>query len=171
MFLIADLVLLAVVIPGYFFVSSQVSNPAEFQVTDLALDSNWVQVGDSVIISADVTNTGDLSGNYSVVLIIDDVAVESKDVQLSGGETTKVSFTRTEQTEGTYIVTIDELTKTLKVTTEKPTKQAELQINDIVTSRQVAGIGEQITVSVTSTNNGDATGDFSLELFVNDEKQ
>ncbi|WNZ29691.1 MAG: hypothetical protein IAX21_02130 [Candidatus Bathyarchaeota archaeon] len=170
-FLLADLVLLAVVIPGYFFVSSQVSSPAEFHVTDLILDSNWIQVGDSVKITAEVTNIGDISGNYSVVLIIDDVAVESKDVQLSGRETTQVSFTRTEQTEGTYTVTIDDLTETLKVTTEKPTKQGELQVTNIVTSRKVAGIGEQITVSVMSTNVGDTTGDFSLELFVNDTKQ
>ncbi|MFZ7138423.1 MAG: CARDB domain-containing protein [archaeon] len=170
-FLLADLVLLAVVIPGYFYFSSQVSSPAEFQVTNLSLDSEWVQVGDSVQISADVKNIGDLSGNYSVVLIIDDVAVESTDVQLSGGEATKVSFTRTEQTEGMYTVTIDDLTKSLKVTTEKPTKEASLKIDNIVTSRQVAGIGELVTVTVTCTNTGDVSGDFTIELFVNDVKQ
>ena len=170
-FLLADLVLLAFVIPGYFYFSSQVSNPPEFQVTNLSLDFDWIQVGDSATITADVKNVGDVSGNYSVVLIIDDVAVESKDVQLAGGETKMVLFTRTEQIEGTYTVTIDDLTKTLKVTTEKPTKQASLQINEIVTSRQEVGIREQITVSVTSTNTGDVTGEFFLELYVNNAKQ
>jgi len=170
-FLLADLIILAIVIPSYFHTSSLVSNPAEFQVTELNLDSNWIQVGESVQISADVKNIGDKSGNYSVVLIIDDVAVESKDVQLSGGEKTEIVFTRTEQTEGTFVITIDDLTKTLKVTTEKPTKEADLKIINIVTSRQEAGIGEAITVSVTSTNTGDVAGDFSIELFVNDANQ
>ena len=109
-FLLADLILLAVVIPGYFYVDSQRLEPANFQVTDLILDSDWVQVGEPVQVSVNVTNIGDKSGNHTVTLTIDDVPITTKIVQLSGGETTTVAFTATEPTEGNHTITIGTVT-------------------------------------------------------------
>ncbi|PVX24662.1 MAG: hypothetical protein CW691_06930 [Candidatus Bathyarchaeum sp.] len=170
-FLLVDLIILSIVIPSYFYVDSQISKPANFQVTNLILDSDWVQVGESVQISVDVSNSGDKSGNHTVTLTIDDVPKTTKTVHLSGGETTTVEFTTTEQIEGTYTIMIDTLTQTLKVTSEAPTKQAELQLTNLVTSRKEAEIGDPITVSVTATNVGDVAAEFSLELFVNNQKR
>ena len=66
MFLLADLVILAFVIPGYFYVDSQISNPAEFQLSDLILDSDWVKVGEPLQISVNLNNIGDQNGNHTV---------------------------------------------------------------------------------------------------------
>ena len=73
--LLADLVLLAFVVPGYFYVDSLISKPAEFQVTDLILDYDWIQIGEPAQISIKVTNIGDQSGNHTVTLTIDDVPI------------------------------------------------------------------------------------------------
>ncbi|MCW4014959.1 MAG: hypothetical protein NWF06_01175 [Candidatus Bathyarchaeota archaeon] len=170
-FLIIDLILLTVVIPGYFYVDSQISKSDNFEVTDLILESDWIQVGEPVDISVKVTNKGDKTGNHTVALTIDDVQTATETVQLSAGETTTVIFTATEQTEGNYTITIGSMTETLRVTVETPIKKAKLQLTNLVTSRQEAGIGDPITVSVTATNTGDETGEFSLELFVNDQKR
>ncbi|TET26359.1 MAG: hypothetical protein E3J73_04620, partial [Candidatus Bathyarchaeum sp.] len=170
-FLLADLVILAFVIPGYFYVDSQISKPANFQVTDLILDSDLVQVWEPVQISVNVTNIGDESGNHTVTLTIDDIPITTKTVQLSGGETTTVVFTATEPTEGNHTITIGSATGLFRVTSEAPTKQAELQLTNLVTSRNEAEIGDTITVSVTAANIGDEAGDFSLELFVNNQKR
>ncbi|MCZ2807957.1 MAG: hypothetical protein O2V44_01225 [Candidatus Bathyarchaeota archaeon] len=170
-FLLADLVILAFVIPSYFYVDAQILQPANFQVTDLTLDSDWVQVGEPIQISVNVTNIGDKSGNYTVTPAIDDIPISTKTVQLSGGETTTVIFTATEPTEGNHTITIGSVTKTFKVTSETPTKHAELRLTNLVTSRKEAEIGDPITVSVTATNIGDEAGEFSLELFVNNQKR
>jgi len=170
-FLLADLVILAFVIPGYFYVDSQILKPANFQVTDLILDSDLVQVGEPIQISVNVTNIGDKSGNYTVTPAIDDIPITTKTVQLSGGETTTVIFTATETTEGNHTITIGSVTKTFKVTSETLTKHAELRLTNLVTSRKEAEIGDPITVSVTATNIGDEAGEFSLELFVNNQKR
>jgi len=170
-FLLADLVILAFVIPGYFYVDSQILKPANFQVTDLILDSDWVQVGKPIQISVNVINIGDQSGNHTVTLTIDDIPISTKMVQLSGGETTTVIFTAIEPTEGNHTITIGSVTKTFTVTSETPTKHAELQLTNLVTSRKEAEIGDAITVSVTATNIGDEAGEFSLELFVNNQKR
>jgi hypothetical protein len=167
----ANLILLAVAIPSYLYVYSLVPKPAKFQVTDLAFDQSWVQVGTPVEISVNVTNIGDQSGNHSVVLTIDDVQLATQTVQLSAAETTTLSFTAAELTVGNHTVTIGDLTGSIRVTSEAPTKQAELQLTDLGVSRIEAGIGETVTVSALATNNGDVADEFSLDLFVNDQKQ
>jgi len=170
-FLLADLVILALVIPGYFYVDAQIMKPANFQVTDITLDSEWIQVGETIQISVKVVNTGDRSGNYTVTPAIDDIPISTKTVQLAGGETTTVIFTATQATEGNHTITVGTATKTFKVSSEAPNKEAELQLTNIVTSRKEAEVGDPITVSVTATNIGDEAGEFSLELFVNDQKR
>jgi hypothetical protein len=171
MFLLADLVILALVIPGYFYVDAQILKPANFQVTDLTLDPDWIQVVENLQISVKVTNIGDRSGNYTVTPTIDDVAISTKTVQLAGGETTTVTFTATEATEGNHTVMVGSVTKTFKASSEAPNKQAELQLTNLVTSRKEAEVGDPVTVSVTATNIGDEAGEFSLELFVNNQKR
>ena len=167
----ANLIVLAVTIPSYLYVYSLVPNPAKFQVTDLVFDQSWVQVGTPVEISVNVTNIGDESGNHSVTLTIDDVPVATKTVQLSGAETTTLFFNAEDLTVGNHTVAIGDLAGSIRVTSEAPIRPAELQLTNLGVSRTVAGIGETITVSATATNIGNLTGEFSLDLFVNDEKR
>jgi hypothetical protein len=170
-FLLADLVFLAAVIPGYFYVDSQISKPAEFQLSNLILDSDWVKVGDPIYVSVTVTNIGDQSGNRSVTLTIDDIPKETKMAQLEGGETLTLTFMASEAIEGNHTVIIEDLTASFKVSQEAPIRKAELRLTNLVTSRKEVQIGDPITVSVTATNIGDETGEFSLELFINDAKR
>jgi hypothetical protein len=167
----ANLLLLAVAVPSYLYVYSLIPEPAKFQVTDLAFDQSWVQVGTPVEISVNVTNIGDKSGNHSVILTIDDVQLASKTVQLSAAETTTLSFTAADLTVGNHTVAIGDLTGSIRVTLEAPTRPAELQLTNLGVSRKEAGIGETVTVSAAATNIGDVAGEFSLNLFVNDEKR
>lgn len=167
----ADLVLLALVIPGFFYVNSQLSSPAKFEVTGLALDPEWIQVGELTQVFANVTNKGDTSGNYTVTLAIDDVVLSTQTVQLLGGETSSVVFLATEQTEGNHTITVENMDVALKVTLEAPTRPAKLQLTNLVTSRNVAGIGDPVTVSVTAANIGDQADNFTLDLYVNEQKR
>jgi hypothetical protein len=168
---LADLVLLAFVVPGYFYANSQILNPAEFKVTNLILDYDWIQVGEPAQISVNVTNIGDLSGNHTVTLTIDEVPITTKTVQLSAAETTTVSFTASDLTVGNHTVTIGDLEASILVTLEAPIRPAELQITNLATSRKEARIGDPITISATATNIGDVAGEFSLNLLVNNEKR
>jgi hypothetical protein len=168
--LIIDLLILVLIIPAYFFVDSRILKAAQFEVTDLVLDSDLVQVGSPIQISVKVVNIGERSGNYSVVLTVDDIPIDSKIVQLLGGENTTVTFTATELEEGNHTLAVDNLTSLFKVTSYTPPKKAELQLSNLVTSRKEANVGDTITVSVSATNIGDEVGDFTLELFVNDQK-
>jgi len=166
-----NLIIVAVAVPSYFYTKSLIPEPASFQVTDLILDQTWVQVGESVQISVNVTNVGDKTGNHSVTLTIDDEPIATKTVQLSGAESTILDFTATVITEGNQTVQIGDLTGSLKATLESPTKPAEIKVTDLGVSRTKAEVGETIIVSATATNIGDESGSFSLDLFVNNKKR
>ena len=166
-----NLIIVAVAVPSYFYTRSLIPKPASFQVTDLILDQTWVQVGESVQISVNVTNVGDKTGNHSVTLTIDDEPIATKTVQLSGAESVTLDFTATIITDGNHTVQIADLTGSVKATLDAPTKPAEIQVTDLGVSRTEAEVGETIIVSVAATNLGDESGSFSLDLFVNDEKR
>ena len=166
----ANIIILALAIPSYFYSQTQVPKDAKFMVTDLALDHTWIQVGEKVQISVNVTNVGDKIGNYSVALIIDDEPTATKTIQLSGAESEIVVFTTTAATEGDHTVNIGDLIGTFKVTLSAPDKPAKLQLENLRPNRAEAEIGESITVSVLATNIGDEVGDFLLELFINNKK-
>jgi len=168
---VAILIILAVAIPSYIYVDSLIPKPAKFQVSNLDFDYNWVQVGTPVEISVDVTNVGDKAGNHTVSISIDETVLATETVTLSATETETIFFLATELETGNHTVTVDELTDSIKVTVEKPVRPAELELFDLKVSRPEAALGEAITVSVTAKNIGDLSGQFSVELHVNDEKQ
>jgi hypothetical protein len=166
-----NLIIVVIAVPSYFYTKSLIPEPASFQVTDLILDQTWVQVGESVQISVNVTNIGDKTGNHSVTLTIDDEPIATKTVQLSGAESAILDFTATVLTEGNHTVQIADMVGSVKATLESPTKPAEIKVTDLGISRTVAEVGETIIVSATATNIGDESGSFSLDLFVNNEKR
>jgi hypothetical protein len=166
-----NIIIVAIAVPSYFYVESLIPEPASFQVTDLVLDQTWVQVGESVQISVNVTNVGDKTGNHSVTLTIDDEPIATKTVQLSGAESATLDFTATIIIEGNHTVQIGDLIGSIEATLEAPPKPAEMQVTVLGVSRTVAAVGETIIVSATATNIGDESGSFSLDLFVNNEKR
>ncbi len=166
-----NIIIVAVAIPSYFYAGSQIPDPAHFQVTNLVLDSDLIQVGESVQVSVNVTNLGDQTGNHSITLTIDGEPITTKTVQLSGSESVAVDFTATILTEGNHTVQVGDLIDSVKATLDAPSRPAEMRVTDLGVSRAVAEAGETIVVSATVTNIGDESGSFDLDLFVNDEKR
>ncbi|PVX27754.1 MAG: hypothetical protein CW716_00690 [Candidatus Bathyarchaeum sp.] len=166
-----NVIIVAIAVPSYFYAGSQIPDPASFQVTDLVLDSDLIQVGDSVQLSVNVTNLGDQMGNHSITLTIDGEPITTKTVQLSGSESVTVDFDATIMTEGNHTVQVADLTASFEATLDAPAKPAKMQVTDLGVSRAIAEAGETIVVSATVTNIGDEGGSFDLDLFVNDEKR
>ena len=166
-----NVIIVAVAFPSYFYAGSQIPDPASFQVTDLIFDSDWIQVGESVQLSVNVTNIGDQTGNHSITLTIDSEPITTETVQLSGLESVTVDFTATIMTEGNHTVQVGNLIGSVKATSDAPSKPAELKVTDLGISRTVAEPGETIVVSAIVKNVGDEGGSFDLDLFVNDEKR
>jgi len=86
------------------------TRPASFTVTDLSIDPTEVGIGETVTISAIVTNTGDLTGTDEVILKVNGDEVEVEEVEVIGGDGEKISFRVTTDAAGTYTVDINGLT-------------------------------------------------------------
>jgi hypothetical protein len=84
--------------------------PAEFGLSEFAINPAQIEVGEPVTISAIVQNTGELEGSYTLTLTINGEIEQSTEVTLAGGESKQVSFTVVRNKPGTYAVAIDGLT-------------------------------------------------------------
>lgn len=96
------------------------TRPAAFTIADLVINPDEVKVGETVTISARVTNTGDLTGTYEVTLKINDTAVKTKEVEVAGGDSEKVSFRITGDTIRTYTVDVNGLSGSFVVREQAP---------------------------------------------------
>jgi hypothetical protein len=83
------------------------TRPAEFAVSNVTVSPAIADIGEPAIVKATVTNSGALSGTYSVDLKVNDAVVETQEVNLSGQSSQEVSFTVSQATAGEYTVSID----------------------------------------------------------------
>jgi hypothetical protein len=182
--LIIDLLIVASAAGGYYYVQTQVEStvlpppptvkPAEFHVANLTLNRLEAEAGQPVIATVNVTNTGEESGSYFVVLYVNDILTENKTVQLTGGETTTVEFTVTETNAGTYNVRVDNLTATFEITVEEPNPEepkepepAFLSIYNGAINVSEAWPGDTIKISAIVINYGDLPGEQAINLKIN----
>jgi len=91
------------------------TRPAAFTASNLSITPAEVDVGKSATISVVVTNAGDLRDSHKVILKIDNVVIDTKDVALAGGTSQKVTFTASKDAAGSYTVNVDGLSGTLVV--------------------------------------------------------
>ena len=136
--------------------------PASFTVTDLSITPAEVYVGESVIISVRVTNTGDLTSSYEVSLKIDNTVVQTKEVTLDGGDSETVSFSVTPDAVREYSVNISGLLGTFEVKELKA--PAAFTTRALTISPAEANTGDRVTISVIVTNTGDLTGTHKVTL-------
>ena len=81
---------------------------APLQVTDLVVSPAAIKPGEAVVITADVTNTGDAGDSYTLELKINGTAVLAAEVSVPVGETREVRFSGGEKAPGTYVVSLGE---------------------------------------------------------------
>ena len=84
--------------------------PAHFSVSNLVIAPEHVKQGDSVMISATVTNSGEVSGPYSVVLKLKGAVEAIEEVNVGPGGSQRVTFNINKDTPGFYQVDLEGLT-------------------------------------------------------------
>ena len=144
------------------------TRPAAFAASDLAISPIEVTAGATVTISAVVTNTGNLAGDYEVILKINDEVVATTAIALDSGASQKVIFTSVKDKLGAYTVNIDGLTGTFVVKAPPaipvPPKPAEFVTSGLIITPTMVDAGESVTISVLITNTGDLTGAYEVTL-------
>jgi hypothetical protein len=160
------------------------TRPASFTVTDMMITPSEPTLGQSMDISAVITNTGDLTGSYSAELKIDNEVAQTKEIKLDGGASQRVSFSITPDVEGEYVIGIGGATGRVVVQAIKlpplspfPTATALVPtpapvpasfiVSDLTVNPSKAMPGEQIIISVLVTNIGGSEATYNAILEVN----
>jgi hypothetical protein len=150
--------------------------PAAFTASTLTVSPAEAKPGDQVTITVKVSNTGDLSGTYTVNLKINNATVDSKDITLADGVNGVVTFTTTQTKDGTYSVGIDSqtgqfvvnapvLTGVVKPTT--PVVPASFTVSNLLVTPSAVDINGTVTINVQVSNSGDTPGTYEVKLRIN----
>jgi len=142
-------------------------DPANFTLSDLQPSTATVTEGELVNISANVTNTGDLSGTQSVTLSVGSYS-ETTTLSLVAGETDQVTFQNVDTAQlgpGTYSheIATENDTVSGSLTVQAP---ANFQLDNLNPADGTAVEGEQIDISATVENAGDVQGTQTVTLSV-----
>ena len=91
---------------------------AEFELSSLIIAPSSPYVNQDIIVSVDITNTGEETGNYSAILVVNSTAIESKEISLEPDEKQTVIFTYTPVVAGSYYISVGGLNGALQVQDE-----------------------------------------------------
>ena len=95
-----------------------VKKPATFQVSDFTVTPGSARTGETVTVSALVTNTGGSAGTYNAVLRINGIDEAEKELTLGINESKTVTFNVRKETKGIYEIEIAGLKDSFTVFTE-----------------------------------------------------
>lgn len=86
------------------------STVVKFSTYDLKVIPDEILPGETVTISVQITNVGDIEGSYLLILNINEGREQNQEVKLGARKTREVIFSITKNDPGTYNVMIDNLT-------------------------------------------------------------
>jgi len=92
---------------NHFTLFAIMARPASFTLSEFSVMPHIVQVGEPVTAGITVTNMGGCEGSYTLVLKVNDVIEDSKEITLAIGESQEVSFEVIRESAGDYSVDIN----------------------------------------------------------------
>jgi hypothetical protein len=134
--------------------------PAAFTLSNLSVSPANVKAGDTVNISVTVSNTGDVSGDYTCSVSVNGVTKASKKVTVSANSQTSVSLSITAEGRGQCTVNVGSLSGSFSIITSP----ASFEASALIISPAEVDIGGKATVSVTVTNKGETAGTYQVKL-------
>ncbi|HYA77440.1 MAG TPA: hypothetical protein VEF91_01865 [Verrucomicrobiae bacterium] len=154
--LIIDLIIIGSVAGAYLYLQHQgliaaAAKPATFTLLNLIINPPVTNVTDAVQISVNVTNIGDLEGNDTINLEINNATAGTENVTLEGGASQLVQFTEIELIPGNYTVQVGDLTG-IFVVNPAPPGSSKIILSNMVINPYEAWANQPINVTATAEN-------------------
>ena len=136
--------------------------PAEFTFATLGISPRELDAGDEVTISFELSNIGEQAGVQTVILLLDGLEVDRRNVSVDGLSLIPVTFTLdAPQEAGTYTLSIEDLTGTFRV---RGVIVRDLAIEEIAPVPARVAAGQLISVDVDVANPHDVESSRTLTL-------
>jgi hypothetical protein len=140
---------------------------ANVSITDYSLNATSLSVNETLAVTATLENTGDAAGSLGVPLVVDDTTVDNTTVDVAANDTTTVTFAHTFDTTGEFDVTVGDLAATT-VTVESDSV-ANVSITDYSLNATSLSVNETLAVTATLENTGDAAGNATVPLIIDNQ--
>ncbi|KXA98009.1 hypothetical protein AKJ37_01740 [candidate division MSBL1 archaeon SCGC-AAA259I09] len=137
---------------------------SSFNLKKLSIDKKVIKPKEPVTVTIDLINTGAVRGDKTVELKVNEKITERRTVTLLPGESKTIEFTILKEKEGTYEVTIGEMSKSFEV--KKAVKPAEFEVSNLNLSKEKVKQGETTTAFVKVTNTGGKKGTYTAKLSI-----
>ena len=170
--LIIDLIIIGVAAGTYFYLQNQgiISNaakPATFTITNLTINPVEVYVGEAIQISVNLTNIGDLEGNQTLNLEINNAVKDTINVTLGGNSTEIVEFTNIETVEGNYTVKIDDLSGVFNIKPAPP-EFSKIILSQLKVDPYEVWVNDPVTVTAMAENPSALADMITVRIMVDD---
>ncbi len=170
--LVIDIIIVGIAAGAYFYLQDQglvtgASKPAKFTLTDLTIYPLEAYVGETVQISANVTNIGDLEGNETINLQINNVVKDVANVTLVSNSSEIVQFTDIENTEGIYNVQVGNLNGNFTIK-EAPPESSKIVLSNLMVNPYEVWANDPVNVTATATNPTSEPDKLMIRIMVDD---
>lgn len=170
--LIIDLMIVGAAAGVYFYLQEQGAiaggaKPATFTLTDLTITPPEAYVGEAIQISVNLTNIGELEGNQTVNLQINDAIKDTTNVTLSGNSSQIVQFTDIEMTEGNYTVKVGDLTGAFNINPAPP-ESSKIVLSNFLSNPYEIWAYDNITFSADAVNPSDQPDKLTVKAMIDD---
>ena len=170
--LIIDLMIVGAAAGVYFYLQGQgaIANgakPATFTLTSLTVDPPEAYVGEAVQISVNLTNIGDLEGNKTLNLEVNNAVKQTMNVTLSGNSTEIVGFTDIEMAEGNYSVKVGDLTGAFNIKPAPP-ENSKIVLSNFLSNPYEIWANDNITFTADAVNPSDQPDKLTVKVTVDD---
>jgi hypothetical protein len=170
--LIIDLLVIGAAAGVYFYLENQGalatgSKPAKFTLTDLTVTPSEAYVGEAIQISANLTNIGDLEGNQTINLEINNAVKDTMNVTLGGNSSQLVEFTDIEPLDGNYSVKIGDLTGAFLLKPAPP-ESSKIVLSNFVSAPYEIWANENVTLTANAVNPSDQPDKLTVKVIIDD---
>ncbi|MGD0449584.1 MAG: CARDB domain-containing protein [Candidatus Bathyarchaeia archaeon] len=153
---VIDLIIVGAAAGAFFYLQNEGMiahgiKPAKFTLQDLTISPSGANVGDSVQISVNVTNVGDLGGNDTVNFEINGTIKDVENLTLAAGDSEIVLFNDVETKEGSYTVAVGALTGNFTINPAPP-ESSKIIISNLVADPYEVWTNDTVTLAVNAQN-------------------
>ena len=129
---------------------------------ELAVSHIQAKIGETVTVSANISNTGTISGNYAADLKVNGLAEETKTIQVEADSTETVTFAVTKNNPGTYSINMGGLSGSFVVL-----PPAVFTLSNLVISPQLVLPDREVSIACSATNSGEVDDYCPVVLKIN----
>jgi len=170
--LIIDLIIVAAAVGAYFYLQDQgviagPSKPANLELSDFLIAPLEAYIGDTIQISANCTNTGDVDGNVTYSLLINGQVKEELNVTLAAQMSEILEFTDIENEAGNYTVQLGDQSGYF-IIVEPPPNTSKIVLSDYRATPYETWPDKPTNVTVVATNPSEEADRLYIRVTVDD---